>query len=110
MTARRLPSSKKTAIVPRVVFRAVATGASVIPFCVTASLASPGCGGFTGVANDAFVPDAAADALRDSLSDAPTDALHDRSARDDGPDGAPTDAGADSPPDVSAPSDAHEGG
>jgi hypothetical protein len=88
MTARRPTSSKRTAIVPRVVFRAVAAGAGVIPLCVTASLASPGCGGFTGVASDAFVPDAAADALRDSLSDTTVDA----------------------PSDIFAPGDVHEGG
>jgi hypothetical protein len=47
---------KKTAFVPRVVFRTAVAGASVVPLCVMAGLSAlgPGCGGSAGVAAECF--------------------------------------------------------
>jgi hypothetical protein len=45
MRARKTPEKKKTAFVPRALFRVAITGAGVIPFCVTAAATSlEGCG------------------------------------------------------------------
>jgi hypothetical protein len=53
MRAPKTPR-KKTAFVPRALFRVAITGAGVIPFCVTASATSlQGCGGGGGPCSDA---------------------------------------------------------
>jgi hypothetical protein len=69
MRARKTPAKKKTAFVPRALFRVAITGAGVIPFCVTAGVISlQGCGG-SGPCNcvaDAGFSDVKADRGTDS--------------------------------------------